>query len=82
FSSYANAQLQVPLEDCASFDEISQRILGFIGANSIPLGEWIVAKGYDHNTLAEKSHPSLELLNSIAPNNPLILQHQSGHCGV
>ncbi|MEG1461438.1 MAG: amidohydrolase, partial [Oscillospiraceae bacterium] len=82
FSSYANAQLQVPLEDCASFDEISQRILGFIGANSIPLGEWIVAKGYDHNTLAEKAHPSLELLNSIAPNNPLILQHQSGHCGV
>lgn len=82
FSSYANAQLQVVLDEASSFDDIAQRISSFISSNHINPGKWIVAKGYDHNTLLEKSHPSIEFLNILAPNNPLVLQHQSGHCGV
>ncbi|MEG1427415.1 MAG: amidohydrolase family protein, partial [Oscillospiraceae bacterium] len=82
FSSYANAQLQVPLENAASFAEIAEAITAFISENSLSDGEWIVAKGYDHNTLLEKSHPTVEFLDETAPRNPLVLQHQSGHCGV
>ncbi|MEG0485854.1 MAG: amidohydrolase family protein, partial [Oscillospiraceae bacterium] len=82
FSSYANAQMQVVLEEADCFSEIALRITSFIKDNEIESGKWIVAKGYDHNTLAEKRHPNIELLNEIAPDNPLILQHQSGHCGV
>ncbi|MEG0650199.1 MAG: amidohydrolase [Oscillospiraceae bacterium] len=82
FSSYANAQMQVVLEEADCFSEIALRITSFIKDNKIESGKWIVAKGYDHNTLAEKRHPNIELLNEIAPDNPLILQHQSGHCGV
>lgn len=82
FSSYANAQLQVPLEGVNNFEEIGQRIGEFIQSNQIKDGEWVVAKGYDHNSLAEKCHPDVKFLDDVAPNNPVILQHQSGHCGV
>ncbi len=81
-SSYANSFLQVSLEECSSFDEIAERIKQFIEKNHIQPGTWITAKGYDHNYLAEKRHPSIELLDSCAPQNPLILQHASGHVGV
>ncbi|MEG1814229.1 MAG: amidohydrolase family protein, partial [Clostridia bacterium] len=82
FSSYANAQLQVPLEECADFSEITRRITAFMAENNLPADAWIVAKGYDHNTLTERRHPDKALLDTIAPRNPLVLQHQSGHCGV
>ncbi|MEG0988039.1 MAG: amidohydrolase [Clostridium sp.] len=82
FSSYANAQLQVALDETASFDDISEKITAFIHSHHLEAGTWIVAKGYDHNTLLEKCHPDKDWLDQIAPQNPLILQHQSGHCGV
>ncbi|MEG2171287.1 MAG: amidohydrolase [Erysipelotrichaceae bacterium] len=82
FSSYANAQRQVQLDNVKSFDEIKARITSFMKTNAIKKGEWVVACGYDHTVLKEKSHPSLAFLDAIAPHNPLFLQHQSGHCGV
>lgn len=42
----------------------------------------MVGAGYDHNQLEEGLHPPLSLLDGAAPDNPLILQHQSGHMGV
>jgi len=82
FSSYAGSFLQVCLTDSAGFDEIAERIRQFISRNKIKPGEWVIANGYDHNTLAEKCHPPLALLDACAPDNPLILQHASGHMGV
>lgn len=82
FTSYANSLLQAPLEGAASFSEIAARIKDFIQDNRIPKGKWVVGAGYDHNQLQEELHPPLSLLDSAAPDNPLILQHQSGHMGV
>lgn len=82
FSGYAMSLLQIPLEEAASFAEIRERITAYIDRNRIPAGQWVIAKGYDHNHLAEKRHPSLALLDSAAPDNPLVLQHQSSHMGV
>lgn len=82
FAAYANAQLQVSLNETLTFDEIADKVQSFIRSNAIPAGKWIVASGYDHNILIEKDHPHKELLDQIAPENPLILQHKSGHCGV
>ena len=42
----------------------------------------MIASGYDHNALSEKTHPSKHLLDSAFPDNPVILQHKSGHLGV
>ncbi|MEG2118816.1 MAG: amidohydrolase [Pseudoflavonifractor sp.] len=82
FSSYANATLQVALAGCADFDEIVRRVTAFLAENQVPAGAWVVANGYDHNLLPQHAHPTLALLDRAAPQNPLIMQHQSGHCGV
>ncbi|MEG1782576.1 MAG: amidohydrolase family protein, partial [Oscillospiraceae bacterium] len=82
FSSYATSFLQASLEECVSFEEIGNRVQKFIADNKIPKGEWVNARGYDHNMLIEKRHPDLTFLDACAPDNPLILQHASGHVGV
>lgn len=82
FSGYAMAQLQVPLEEAVSFSEIVEKLKAFIAAQQIPAGVWIIGKGYDHNQLSEHAHPTAAVLDSAAPDNPVIIQHQSGHMGV
>ena len=81
-SSYAMSFLQVPLDECCSFEEIAGRIENFMKTNHVKPGEWIIAKGYDHNALKEKKHPDIAFLDETAPDNPLVLQHASGHVGV
>lgn len=55
FSAVANAQLQAPLDEAYSFSDIEERIRAFISENHVKPGEWVIAKGYDHNQLAEKN---------------------------
>lgn len=82
FTGYATAMLQVSLDDASSFEEIREKIQDFIIQNKIKPGEWIQARGYDHNRLSEKKHPDRVLLDEAAPDNPLVISHQSGHMGV
>ena len=82
FTAAANARLQVSLDQSASFEDIARRIADFIHVNGVSKGEWVVAKGYDHNRLQERRHPDRALLDAAAPANPVMLQHQSGHVGV
>lgn len=82
FSGYASAQLQVPLEEAVNFEEIGDKIRTYIAANHIPAGAWVVGKSYDHNNLEEQAHPDAALLDRAAPDNPVVISHQSGHMGV
>ena len=82
FSSVANSFLQVNLNECNSFEEIKECILNYINKNEIKENEWIIASGYDHNHLKEQEHPKKDYLDTFLPNNPIVLQHQSGHIGV
>lgn len=82
FSGCANALLQVPLGEAVSFDEIEERIAAFIRDNHISKGQWVAAQGFDHNVLREKRPPRREVLDRAAPDNPVIMAHQSGHTGV
>lgn len=63
FTGYANSLLQVPLDNATSYDDIVVSIKNFIKENDIKPGEWIVAKGYDQNSLEEKTHPTKEILD-------------------
>lgn len=82
FSAVANSFLQVPLDECISFDEIKSRISDFIKNNNIKPNQWIIGCGYDNNQLQEKKHPTKDVLDEVSPNNPLMIQHKSGHMGV
>ncbi len=81
-SAVANGLLQADLTDCDSFEAIRARIAGYIAREKIPAGEWVLAQGYDHTALQEGTHPTLAVLDAAAPENPLMLQHRSGHMGV
>ena len=82
FFAVANGFLQVSLAGCASWAEMAERIRDYIRVNHVPAGEWVRAQGYDHNALAEGRHPDRQVLDAAAPENPVVLQHQSGHMGV
>ena len=45
-------------------------------------GEWILGRGYDHNELAEKRHPSVAELDRIAPDNPVYIERTCSHIAV
>ncbi len=77
----ASALSMVQLAGCQNNREIVERIKEFIGKNKVPAGKWVCATGYDHTLLAEKRHPTRELLD-VFSQNPVVITHQSGHMGV
>lgn len=58
-----------------------EEILDAIAARVVdtPAGQWIVGAGYDQNKLAEGRHPTAGELDRVAPDHPVMLQHNSGH---
>lgn len=82
FISYADSLLQADLSGAESIGEITERISAFIAENDILPGEWVRGKRYDHNFLQGRRHPILAELNAMSPDNPLVIQHQSGHVGL
>lgn len=82
FTAAAAGLLQAPLEEAASFSELEEKIKAFIADNGVEAGKWVTGDGYDHNMLAEGTHPDRELLDRAAPNNPVVIKHKSGHVGV
>jgi predicted amidohydrolase YtcJ len=42
-------------------------------------GEWIRARGYDDNKLDERRHPTRQDLDTVAPENPVMVVNGSGH---
>lgn len=44
-----------------------------------PPGVWVLGTGYDDNKLAERRHPTRQELDAVSPDNPVLLNHTSGH---
>lgn len=78
----AYARLQVPLGECADWGEIADRLSRHVQARDIQPGEWVKGTGYDQNALAEGAAPDRFCLDRACPNNPVVIQHASGHAGV
>ncbi len=47
--------------------------------NDISPGEWIYGRGWDQTLWSEKKFPTKDLLDSVAPHNPVILGRIDGH---
>lgn len=82
FFAVANNLLNVSLSDCQNFSDIKNKLYNYKKQEKIKDGEWIVANGYDHNNLLEGRHITREILDDVLPNNPVIIQHASGHSGI
>lgn len=81
-SGYAMSLLQVSLDNCQSIQDIQKNIQQYIEENQIKNNEFVMCKGYDHHQLKEKRHITKQELDIICQNVPIIIQHQTGHCGV
>jgi predicted amidohydrolase YtcJ len=71
-----------PVGTCISIDGMIKEVQKCQQENNIKEGEWIFGWGYDESQLAEKRHPTKMDLDKFFPNNPVYIQHVSGHLGV
>jgi predicted amidohydrolase YtcJ len=78
---YAGAgMLSVRLYGAASVDELKKRVAAAVAMHKH--GEWITGAGWDHTLWPEKQFPNKWELDDVAPNNPVMLTHVSGHVAV
>ena len=71
-----------PVGTVTKIDDILKNLKAYKEDKNIADGEWIFGWGYDDGELAEKRHPSKNDIDEVLPNNPVYLQHTSGHMGV
>lgn len=81
-SGYASAFLQVSLDNCQSIVDVQQQIEKYIQENNIKDHQWIMCKGYDQHRLIEKRHITKLELDEVSKQHPIVVQHQTGHCGI
>ncbi len=82
FFQVANSFLQVSLDNAASFQEILERFQSYISKNKIKPGEWIIARDYDNNLMPDSKNLTLNELDRLALENPIVINHKSGHMGL
>lgn len=85
FTSLMANILPPPDGPARSLDAIVETTRRWIAS---PLGEdfirnfgWVVANGYDDALLEPSGHPTVELLDQISTELPVLAIHQSGHVG-
>ncbi|NCB32050.1 MAG: amidohydrolase, partial [Clostridia bacterium] len=82
FSQVASGMLQASLSGANTLEAMHRRIGSFLREHDVKAGEWVIAKDYDHNVLPGAKHLSIGQLDALCPQNPLVIQHQSGHMGL
>ncbi len=77
--AYGGTLNEVPIQPgvVRSVEEIVAAVAA--QAEKVADGVWIVGAGYDDNKLAERRHPTRQELDAVSPNNPVLLNHTSGH---
>lgn len=71
--------LQVNLrpERVRTLDELLSSIRA--AAQSAPRGIWVIGRGYDHNELDVRRHPTADELTAAAPDHPVLVRRTCGH---
>jgi predicted amidohydrolase YtcJ len=72
--------LAVPLTGVPSVEELQKRVADAVAHHKE--GEWITGGGWDHTLWSDKRFPNRQQLDAVAPKNPVILTHISGHVAV
>jgi predicted amidohydrolase YtcJ len=80
FSELSAQLASPPVGSVTNFAELKAKVQVFVDKTAP--GEWVVGMGYDDTLLAEKQHPTRELLDSISTEHPIYIVHVSGHMGV
>ena len=73
-------ELAVPLTGVPSVEEMQKRVAAAVAQHKE--GEWITGGGWDHTLWLDKRFPNRQQVDAVAPKNPVILTHISGHVAV
>ncbi len=73
-------KVTLALNNATSVDDVLKRVKAE-AAKHQP-GEWILGSGWDQSRWAEQEYPTRLELDQAAPNNPVYLDHVSGHIAV
>ena len=72
--------LAVRLNGAASIEELQKRVGDAVAGHKE--GQWITGSGWDHTLWPDKGFPNRLQLDAVAPKNPVLLTHISGHVAV
>jgi predicted amidohydrolase YtcJ len=70
----------VRLGDAASVSEAVRRVAAAVAL--LKPGEWLQGAGWDEGKLAERRYLTAADLDAVSPDNPVWLEHTTGHYGV
>jgi predicted amidohydrolase YtcJ len=73
-------KLSIALNDAKSVADL-QKLVQLAVSNHKP-EEWILGSGWDQTKWTEAKYPTRLELDAVAPNNPVYLEHVSGHIAV
>jgi predicted amidohydrolase YtcJ len=80
FSDWAVCRfLEARVDLSRSIDEAKEAVLK--KKKDLPVGSWIRGYGFDHTKCREHQHLTRYDLDEAAPNQPVFIFHNSGHCG-
>jgi predicted amidohydrolase YtcJ len=72
--------LAVRLNGAANVEELQKRVAAAVAQHKE--GEWITGSGWDQTLWPDKKFPNRRDLDAVAPKNPVLLTHVSGHVAV
>jgi predicted amidohydrolase YtcJ len=72
--------LVVRLNGADSVEKVEKRVADAVAQHKE--GEWITGSGWDHTLWPDKKFPTKEQLDIVAPKNPVLLTHISGHVAI
>lgn len=77
FLGYAEASAWLDLAAASSLDEVLRRVSDAVSRSKG--GTWIRGRGWDQNDWQDARYPEKAALDSVAPDNPVILVRVCGH---
>ncbi len=69
--------MQIDLNGVTTLTEIQKRVKEKI--DKVEDGIWIYGRGWDHEILPDKKWPTKEIIDDVAPKNPVVLRRVDGH---
>ena len=83
FQAMSANLLPPPDGGVTEFSNLVNELAAWSGENQAFIDEvgWIIGFGYDDAQLAEKAHPTAEILDQVSTEKPILVIHQSGHLG-
>jgi predicted amidohydrolase YtcJ len=80
FVGYGQSLFAVDLMFVSSWDEVINRVKDFAAKH--PGKSWIRGRGWDQNRFPGKQFPTNEVLNTLFPDRPVILERVDGHASI